>query len=423
MAIPDKPGGFPGKQPPAPAKPDGPARQPAPAAQGADLAAMLQILVPMQQQQQEAMAAMARQGDKSIPRQGVPGEIRGQGLGDPAKTGLTGYFNEINPQMRPGEYDPTGAKSNRRRDLGYAREDALADMQFRNEFAQGLMDLQGKMGGQPGAGEAGRGDPMVTPQLGVTGGGGSMMEHNVFDPLFQTETREDRRVAAADAAQRDRDAYARATGRTLGEGEQLPDRWFGFRPGESPREQRAEGEARQFDDWRQLLTETPADRGGYMFHDENTSTFEEGDIRLPMMRSDFDALPQGAQSAIIAGASQAGVEDFGSYILDTPEQMRDFRGQIGDPYTGNKGFILKFQPGQQGGETLADQWIRRNDEERKRGEEVDTAKVSPVQPPSGSSPYFPTDDIESTYSLLTRLKGKPLADQWLRQVHTYGISK
>ena len=329
-----------------------------------NMADMLRILGAQQEQQGQQMEGLMRQMDKSVPRPGVPNEVRGQGLGDPEKTGLTGYYKEVNPQMRPGEFDPTGAKSNRRRDLGYAREDALADIQFRNDFAQGLMDLQGKIGGQPGAGEAGRGDPMVTPQLGGTGGG-AMMEHNVFDPLFQAETREDRRTAAADRDEADRAAYARATGQHL---EELPNRWFKFGQGESPREQRVAGEARQFDDWRQLLTETPADRGGYLFHDENTSTFEEGDIRLPMLRSDFDALPQGAQNSIITGASQAGVEDFGSYILDTPEQMRDFRGQPGDPYTGNKGYILKFNPGQQGGETLADQWIRRNDEERKRGE-------------------------------------------------------
>tara|TARA_B100001250_G_scaffold334069_1_gene299847 strand:- start:15495 stop:16622 length:1128 start_codon:yes stop_codon:yes gene_type:complete len=337
-------------------------RQPAPAAQGANLAELLQLLGPMRQQEQANMAAMAREGDKSIPRQGVPGEIRGQGLGDPTKTGLTGYFNEMNPQMRPGEYDPTGAKSNRRRNLGYAREDALADMQFRNEYAQGLMDLRNKMGGQQGQ----QGQP---GQQGEIPTGGSVMDHNVFDTLFPTDTRESRRFAQIDAEQAARDAYARATGRTLQEGEALPARRFEFRPGESPREQRIEGEARQFDDWRQMLTETPADRGGYMFHDENSSTFEEGDIRLPMMRSDFEALPPGAQSAIIAGASEAGVKDFGSFILDTPEQMRDFRGQPGDPYTGNRGYILKFRPGQHGGGSLADLWLSQ-EQERKQAEEA-----------------------------------------------------
>ena len=279
-----------------------PGRQPAPAAQGANLAELLQLLGPMRQQEQANMAAMAREGDRSRPRPAIQGEIRGQGLGDPATTGLTGLYAN-NPDMRVGEYDPTGAKHNRRRNLGYAREDALADLQFRNEYAQGLMDLYGKMGGQQGAGadEAGRGDPLVNPAAG------GMMEHNVFDTLFPTESREGRRAAQVDAEQSARDAYERATGRTLQEGEALPPRWVRFRPGESPREQRIAGEARQFDDWRQMLTETPANRGGYAFHDENTAIFEEGDIRLPMLRSDFEALPTGAQSAIIAGAYEAGI--------------------------------------------------------------------------------------------------------------------
>lgn len=399
MANGDKPGGFPGKQPPAPAGPvPQPGRQPAPGAQGQDLAAMLHLLGPMRQQEQAAMAALARESDKSRPRPAIQGEIRGQGLGDPATTGLTGLYAN-NPDMRVGEYDPTGAKHNRRRNLGYAREDALADMQFRNEYAQGLLDLQAKMGG--GSGPAG---PGGEPTLGGGPVGGGVMDHNVFDSLFPSQSRDERRAAAAEATQRDREAYARATGRALGDHEQLPSRWLKFRPGESPREQRAVAEARQFDDWRKLLTETPADRGGYMFHDENTSTFEEGDIRLPMLRSDFDALPDSVQASIIAGASQAGVEDFGSFILDTPEQMRDFRGQIGDPYTGNRGYILKFQPGQQGGETLADQWIRRNEEQ---GVSPDIDKSIPAQVRGfGQAKGTSLQEVERLTRELMRLRGQ-----------------
>lgn len=139
---------------------------------------VLQLLGQQQQAGQLNMAGMMRDMDKSRPRQGVAGEVRGQGLGDPAKTGLTGYYNQINPQMRPGEFDPTGRIANQRRSQGYAREDQLGTLNFRNEFAQGLMDLNRKMQKiQGGADEFGA----VGPR-----------ELSVFDPLFSQSTRTDR---------------------------------------------------------------------------------------------------------------------------------------------------------------------------------------------------------------------------------------
>ena len=297
-----------------------PGRQPAPAAQGANLAELLQLLGPMRQQEQANMAAMAREGDKSRPRPAIQGEMRGQGLGNPATTGLTGLYAN-NPDMRVGEYDPTGAKHNRRRNLGYAREDALADLQFRNEYAQGLMDLHRKMGGQQGAGadEAGRGDPMVNPAAG------GMMEHNVFDTLFPTETREERRFAQADAEQAARAAYERATGRNLQEGEALPPRWFRFRPGESPREQMGQQERDMFYPWREEMKEHPAGQTmtvGFYQPGEEPGGGQPGDLQFPMTESQWAATPGDVRNAIMAQADAAGIKNFAAYIV--PDDAHGF---------------------------------------------------------------------------------------------------
>ena len=287
-----------------------------------NMADMLRILGAQQEQQGQQMEGLMRQMDKSVPRPGVPNEVRGQGLGDPEKTGLTGYYKEVNPQMRPGEFDPTGAKSNRRRDLGYAREDALADIQFRNDFAQGLMDLQGKIGGQPGAGEAGRGDPMVTPQLGGAGGG-AMMEHNVFDPLFQAETREDRRTAAADRDEADRAAYARATGQHP---EELPNRWFKFGQGESPREQAPIREQRAWDQWEQGMKMTPSGQTQFakFYGEDEDVDMQPGDVRFPMTQGQWSGLSPEVKSAIMAQAGEAGIKDFASYIVSDEFELGQF---------------------------------------------------------------------------------------------------
>lgn len=139
---------------------------------------LLQILGQQQQAGQVNMAGMMRDMDKSRPRQGVAGEVRGQGLGDPAKTGLTGYYNQLNPQMRPGEFDPTGRLANQRRSQGYAREDQLGTLNFRNQFAQGLMDLNKKM-------------LALQPEGGATlGGAPGAGDLSVFDALFPTQARD-----------------------------------------------------------------------------------------------------------------------------------------------------------------------------------------------------------------------------------------
>lgn len=70
----------------------------------------------------------------------VPGEIRGQGLGNPQTTGLAGFYAN-NPHMRAGEFDPTGGRANARRLQGYARQDQQAALDFRNQFAEGLLRL------------------------------------------------------------------------------------------------------------------------------------------------------------------------------------------------------------------------------------------------------------------------------------------
>ena len=212
-----------------------PARQRAPGVT-TDLASLLQLLGPMQQRKGEQAAGMVRGMDKSIPRAAIPGEIRGQGLGRPDTTGLTGFYAD-NPQMRPGEFDPTGRISNRRRSRDYARQDALGAMDFRNTFAQGLMDLQEKMlGGQGGDAIGPEGEPTGAPG----GGAGNLMEHNVFDALFPDQTRDDRRLDAEERDEADREAYMRATGIQLADDEELPANWFRFAPGQSPREQRGE---------------------------------------------------------------------------------------------------------------------------------------------------------------------------------------
>ena len=197
-----------------------------------DLASLLQLLGPMQQRKGEQAAGIVRGMDKSIPRAAIPGEIRGQGLGNPATTGLAGLYAN-NPQMRPGEFDPTGRISNRRRSREYARQDELGAMDFRNQLAQGLMDLQEKMQGGGGGGGPTKG-------MGEPTGGGDFAEHNVFDALFPQQTRKDRRLGEEDRGMEEKEAYYRATGIQLTENEKPPPYWFRFRPGESPREKRIE---------------------------------------------------------------------------------------------------------------------------------------------------------------------------------------
>lgn len=112
-----------------------------------DLSRMLQLLDPIQQRKGEQVAGIVRGMDKSIPRSAIPGEIRGQGLGNPASTGLAGFYRN-NPNMRVAEFDPTGSKNIGRFTRDYARQDQLgaaqhgnAMMDQRNQYATGLSDL------------------------------------------------------------------------------------------------------------------------------------------------------------------------------------------------------------------------------------------------------------------------------------------
>lgn len=62
-------------------------------------------------------------------RSAIPGEERGVGLGNPATTGLQGFYNN-NPNVRPGEFDPNGDIA-----LGRsARDNQIFDVNGQNDL-------------------------------------------------------------------------------------------------------------------------------------------------------------------------------------------------------------------------------------------------------------------------------------------------
>ena len=121
--------------------------------QGTDFKGLLNLMVQagiINQKQLGTMLGALTSPEESPPSPfsiAVPGEIRGQGLGNPASTGLAGFYRN-NPNMRVAEFDPTGSKNIGRFTQGYARQDQLgaaqhgnAMMDQRNQYATGLSDL------------------------------------------------------------------------------------------------------------------------------------------------------------------------------------------------------------------------------------------------------------------------------------------
>lgn len=114
-----------------------------------DFSGLVQLLMALGQQKSEQMGqllpALTTPTSKII-RRDMSGNIINPT--QPRPRGLDAFYAN-NPQLRAGEFDPTGRKSNARRSLGFARQDALGDMKFRNEYATGLLNLANTMGQLP----------------------------------------------------------------------------------------------------------------------------------------------------------------------------------------------------------------------------------------------------------------------------------
>lgn len=119
---------------------------------GLDLMGALGLILGQRNQQQMNLLDFMSQSNIG---QAVRGERPGQGLGDPATTGLAGFYAD-NPHMRQGEFDPTGQAANARRTANYRQADsaqmqqaAMDAMQRRLDMAKMLAEYE-KLQGQQG---------------------------------------------------------------------------------------------------------------------------------------------------------------------------------------------------------------------------------------------------------------------------------